>query len=250
MKSIVSFAGLALFATVHLSLGQSSSPSPASAGTKPAAEAAPVARTEVYHINFSKAAAGKAAQVGENLKKPNPTSPMPGHTLVLRHMDGDAWDYVSIEHLGPKATIEATRPQLPPEQRNLGEWHNDTLVNGPAWAEFTKQMGLADDAAKSAGSVYVVSVYRAYAGQRDALEKFLSEPPNRPSDTSSGNILMQHLEGAEWQYFAIARYNSWQDFATNESNAVADAAKSQGGWSKLREYAAHHTDTLTVRHSP
>ena len=51
----------------------------------------------------------------------------------------------------------------------------------------------------------------------------LSEPPNRAIDTSSGNVLMQHLEGAPWRYLTIARYNSWNDFATNESNSVAQS---------------------------
>ena len=48
--------------------------------------------------------------MAENLKKPDPTSPMPGHTLVLRHQSGEPWDYVAIEHLGTKATVEANPP--------------------------------------------------------------------------------------------------------------------------------------------
>ena len=258
MKSIITITAAALFASAPLGLvnAQSPSPSPASAaspasGAKPAAEASPAARTDVYRIQFAKAAAGKAAQMAENFKKPDPTAPMPGHTLVLRHHQGEAWDYVEIEHLGTKATIEAARPPVPPEERNLGDWHNDTYVNGPSWADFTKAMGISDDLkSKTAGSVYVVSTYRAVSGQRDALEKFLSEPPNRPSDTSVGDALMQHLDGSEWNFLTIARYNSWQEFATNETNSVADAAKNQGGWFKLREYIASHADTVTVRIAP
>ena len=32
---------------------------------------------------------------------------------------------------------------------------------------------------------------------------------------------MQHLEGADWTFLAIARYNSWDDFAKGEKNSVA-----------------------------
>jgi hypothetical protein len=252
MKSIATILGVALFAAAPVSFvqGQATTPSPAS-GSKPATEASPAARTDVYHIHFAKAAAGKAVQMAENLKKPDPKAPMPGHILVLRHHQGEAWDYVAIEHLGTKFTLEAARPQIPPEERNLGDWHNDTYVNGPSWAEFTKAMGISDDArAKSSGSVYVVSTYRAVTGQRETLEKFLSEPPNRPSDTSVGNVLMMHLEGSEWNFLTIVRYNSWQEFATNETNSVANTAKNEGGWFKLREYIASHADTVTVRVAP
>ena len=252
MKSIIPVVAITALACAPLAFvsAQSPSPSPAS-GAKPAAEASPAARTDVYHVHFAKAATGKAAQMAENLKKPDPTAPMPGHVLVLRHQEGEAWDYMAIEHLGTKASVEATRPPIPPDERALGDWHNDTYVNGPSWADFTKAMGIADDAkSKSAGSVYVVSTYRATSGQRDVLEKFLSEPPNRPSDTSAGNVLLQHLEGSEWNFLSIVRYNSWQEFATNESNSVTDTNKGQGGWFKLRELIAAHADTVTVRVSP
>jgi hypothetical protein len=60
---------------------------------------------------------------------------MPDHFIVLRHQDGDAWDYMVITHLGPKATVEAAGPRAP-DKRDLSAWHNDTFVNGPSWEEF------------------------------------------------------------------------------------------------------------------
>ena len=136
------------------------------------------ARTEVYHVHFAKAALGKGAEEGDYLKKQGPNAPMPGHYIVLRHQDGEDWDYAVIEHLGTKASVEAAGTPIPDAARNLSAWHGDTFVNGPAWPEFAKAMGL-DDAAKSAGSVYVVSVYRAAPGHRDELEKSLAQPPGR-----------------------------------------------------------------------
>src|SRR4029450_7256549 len=79
------------------------------AQSSPAAKASPApsspARTDVYHVYFGKAAPGKAVELCELLKTPKPKDPMPGHFIVLRHQEGDAWDYCVITHLGPKATV-------------------------------------------------------------------------------------------------------------------------------------------------
>lgn len=207
------------------------------------------ANTDMYHVHFSKAALGKAAEQGDVLKKQAADAPMPGHYIVLRHMDGDDWDYCVIEHLGTKATIDAARPAPPAGQPALGAWHTDTFVSGPAWSQFAKQMGI-DDAPKTTASAYVVSVYRPAPGQREGLDKFLNEPPDRATDTSSGNIVLQHMEGAAWTFLAVARYNSWSDFAKNEANSVAQMNKKEGGWFKLRSFISYHTDTVCDRMTP
>jgi hypothetical protein len=226
----------------------SSDSSPAS--TAPAASTAPSARTDVYHVHFSKAALGKSAQLADNLKKPDPQDPMAGHALVLRHQEGDAWDYAVIQHMGSKATVDAVRPAPAPGVRDLSDWHNDTFVNGPSWSEFTKAMGIDEaEKSKTAGSVYIISVYRPAAGHRDQLAKMLGEAP-ASGDPSAGNVLMQHLEGGAWSFLTIARYNSWSDYATSESNSVAETAKGQGGWFQLREHVSFHNDTVCDRIAP
>lgn len=211
--------------------------------------AAPAARTDVYHVHFAKAALGKAAEEGNFLKAPNPNAPTPEHRLVLRHQDGEDWDYVAIDHLGPKATVDAAGTPTPAAIRDLSAWHTDTFVNGPAWPEFVRAMGLGDQSAKTAGSVYVVTVARAAPGHRDQLEKALSQPPGA-GDSVGGLVLMQHLEGGPWQFLTITRYNSWQDFATSEKNSVPDTLKAGGGWLTLREHSTYHNDTLTDRIAP
>ncbi len=213
------------------------------------AQNAPAARTDVYHVHFAAAAPGKAAALGEYLSKPQGDSPMAGHLVVLRHQDGAEWDYVAITHLGTKATVEASTPPPPADVQSLYAWHSDTFVNGPAWPDFVRAMGIGDDSAKTSGSVYVVSVYRAIGGHRSELEKMLSGPPPG-GDSSVGNVLMAHLEGSPWQFLGIVRYNSWHDFATGETTAVAQMKKGSGGWYTLREHASYHTDTLTDRLAP
>jgi hypothetical protein len=250
MKSFV-----AILATTFLMLSaapfiQAQSSTPAATG-KGAAPAGAGKRTDVYHVHFTKAALGKAVQLGDWLKTPDRSNPMPDHFIVLRHQDGDAWDYVVITHMGTKATVEAAGTTVPPDKRNLSEWHTDTFVNGPSWEEFTRAMGIdADSKSKTAGSVYSVSYYRPAPGHREQLEKMLSEAPTGRGDTTAGNVLMQHLEGAGWTFLSIARYNSWNDFATGEKDAVAQTTKPDSPWYRLRDHTDFHTDTLTDRIAP
>jgi hypothetical protein len=251
MKSIVTLVAITMFSLLPTMFvhGQTS-PKPG-AGGKQAGAAGAGKRTDVYHVHFAKAALGKAVQLGDWLKTPDPTNPMPDHFIVLRHQQGDAWDYAVITHLGPKATVEAAGTAVPPDKRDLGAWHTDTFVNGPSWEEFTRAMGIdADSKSKTNGSVYTVSYYRPAPGHRQQLEAALSEAPNSSNDSTAGNVLMQHLEGANWTFLTIARYNSWDDFAKDEKASVADTTKKDSPWARLRDHTDFHTDTLTDRIAP
>jgi hypothetical protein len=207
------------------------------------------ARTDIYHVHSVHAASGKAAELGESFKTPAPGNPAPDHTVVFRHQYGDAWDYTVVAHYGTKFTVEAAEQQVPDSQRALSDSHTDTICNGPSWAEFSRLMGL-DDPKKSTGSVYVVSFYRANPGQRPEVEKSLAEPPDPAVDKASGAVLMQHLEGANWHYCGIVRYNSWQDLATSEVNSVPSTSKPNSPWSQMRSNVSYHTDTLCDRLMP
>src|SRR4029078_5135478 len=115
MKLIVRFlsVGVAALCSLALVWAQSSPSEKLSA----AASSAPT-RNAVYHVYFGKAAAGKAVQLAEMLKTPNPKDPMPGHFILLRHQEGDAWDYCLITHMGAKATVAATALQVPSAMRH------------------------------------------------------------------------------------------------------------------------------------
>ena len=251
MKSTITIIAIALSGFLPVtSIHAQTSPKLAT-GAKQTTPAGAGKRTDVYHVHFAKAALGKAAQLGDWLKTPDSSNPMPDHFIVLRHQDGDAWDYVVITHLGAKASVEAAGTAMPPDKRNLTEWHTDTFVNGPAWEEFTKAMGIdADSKSKTNGSAYVVSYYRPAPGHREQLEKMLGGIPSAPGDATAGNVLMQHLEGANWTFLTIARYNSWDDFAKGEKTSVADTTKKDSPWSRLRDHTDFHTDTLTDRIAP
>jgi hypothetical protein len=231
---------LALLAFMSLTAVHAQQPSAAAKGSM-----APK-RTDVYHVFIVKAALGKAKELQEWLKQPDPDHP-DAKGIVLRHQDGDSWDFVAIEHIGAKATVELGATPMTPQQRLITEWHNDTFVAGPSWSDFSKALGL-DDASKSRGSVYVVSDYRAAPGHRDELEKMLSEAT--PGDTASGNVLLAHLEGAPWNFLGVVRYDSWEKYAEGEKNSIAQSNKGPGGWFELRQHVALHHDTLTDRILP
>lgn len=223
------------------------SPSPATTTTT-ATTSASSARTDVYHVHFTHAAPGKAAALADALKQPNPTASMPGHSVMFRHQDGDSWDYCVIQHMGTKATVEIA-PTMPPAAaatRDASDWHTDTYVSGPAWADFAKAMGINEGAGKSA--VYIVSVYRASPGHREQLDSMLST--TSPGDPTAGSVVMQHLDGAAWTFLGVARYATWDDFVKSETNSAADQAKGMGDWAKLREHSSYHTDTLADRIMP
>ena len=208
---------------------------------------APAAGTDVYHVHFTKAAPGQAAALGQSLMVPDKTLSMPDHFVVLRHQEGDDWDYVVIQHLGSKAEVTATAPPPPDAERALSAWHSDTFVSGPSWGDFSKEMSIGGSA-NAAGLVYVVGVQRAVPGHRDQLLKSLNAP-GPSSKIQTGNVVLQHLEGGEWTFATITRYSSWQDFGT-ERAAAASAGDASGGWADVRQHSAFHRDTLADRIYP
>ena len=209
----------------------------------------PASGTDVYHVHFAKAAPGQAAALGKSLMQPDKTLSMPEHFVVLRHQEGDDWDYVVIQHLGAKAEVTGTTAPPPTDpQRALGAWHTDTFVSGPSWGAFTKEMGIG--AAESASSkVYIVGVHRNVPGHREQLLKSLTAPAPA-SKIETGNVLFQHLEGSDWTFATITRYNSWQDLAADRAAAASAGDATAGGWADIRQHSAFHRDTIADRIYP
>jgi hypothetical protein len=209
---------------------------------------APATGTDVYHVHFAKAAPGQAAALGKFLMEPDKTSPMPTHFVVLRHQEGDDWDYAVIQHLGAKAEVTSSAPPPTDAQRALHAWHNDTFVSGPSWADFTREMGIGGSTAAS-GAIYIVGVQRTVPGHREQLLKSLSAP-GPASKIETGNVLLTHLEGSDWTFATITRYNSWQDFASDRVAAASAGDATAGGWADIRQHSGFHRDTLADRIYP
>ncbi len=204
-------------------------------------QAAPTA-TDVYHVHFAKAALGQAKALESELKNQDPKAPMPGHYLVLRHQDGDDWDYLVIEHLGKKFTIDPAEYSAPPVSAPAtGAWHADTFVVGPTWDVFAKEMGLGADSGKTSGSVYIAATWRAAAGHRQELAKILTAR-DANSKVPMGSVVVAHMEGGPWNFLTVDRYNSWQDYAADQA-----ATQDGQGWYEIRNHGIWHHDTIATR---
>ncbi len=204
------------------------------------------AATDIYHVHLVKAAPGQADALGKQLVQPDPTTPMPEHFVVLRHQEGDDWDYAVIQHLGQKPTVSVTPPPAAgaPELRAS---HTDTFVSGPSWADFTREMGIGGTG--KPGAVYVLGFHRAAPGHRTQLEQLLNQPVAADAKVQTGTVFMQHVEGSDWQFLTITRYNSWQDLGTDRAAAAANPGAA-GGWADVRQHSASHHDTIADRIHP
>jgi len=219
------------------------------AGTSPAASN----RTDLYHVHFAKAVPGKAAELLSSLTNPPPETAMPTHALVLRHLEGDDWDFAVIQHLGNKVTLD-TSGAAPGPARELRAWHKDTYAQGPAWPEFAKSMGIGQQqagAATAGRDLYIVTTYRGAAGHRTQLEetiKRIAASGLRPADS----VLLQHREGSPWDYLYVTRYDGWKDLAAQQEDPQADARARRAGLTQdagieLRQHMAEHHDTIAER---
>ena len=90
-----------------------------SSQTQPAAGA-----TDLYHVSFSKAVPGEAVALGEALAIPDKTAPMPDHFVVLRHQEGDDWDYLSSSTWA-RRQLSMPGPALRPQRASFG---SDTAI--------------------------------------------------------------------------------------------------------------------------
>lgn len=212
----------------------------------PAQSSPRAGRQEIYRVRFIKASLGVAAQLGDRLKLQPPEA---RHYLVLRHQVGDSWDYAVIENLGTEVTLNAADSRRRAESHKLEEWQEEAVLSGPPWPEFARAMGIDQLTARTADSIYNISVYHAALGHRRQLEEMLSAPPQE-GNTSAGNVLLDRMEGGSWDYVDVVRYNSWHDFGANGSNGAAQLRKGGSGWSQVRDHANLHRDTLADRIAP
>jgi hypothetical protein len=227
---------------------------PALAQMAPASPQPPQApnplRSEIYHVHFTQAAPGKSAELEKILATPAPGDVNPGHALVFRHAQGSPWDFAVIQHIGPKATVEIT-PSVSPA-RELRAWHDDTFAAGPSWAVFSKAMGIDGAPGQGPGNaVYVVSTYRGAPGHRTQLDETLGRVQAAAMKPEQG-VVLQHVEGGNWDFLAVHRYDSWQALANEESDPAAAergrrAGLTRSGGLELREHIGAHSDTLAVR---
>jgi hypothetical protein len=101
----------------------------------------------------------------------------------------------------------------------------------------------------ASSAVYIVGVQRAVPGHREQLLKSLSAP-GPASKIQTGNVLLTHLEGSDWTFATITRYNSWQDLASDRVAAASAGDTTAGGWADVRQHSGFHRDTIADRIYP
>jgi len=245
------------FAVVYLLMGTFAGAAAASAPQTPPTPATPATLAtqapagggvELYHVHFVKAAPGKLVELIDAYVNapPDPQSPTP--PVILRHREGDDWNLLVIAPLGTESTVRVAAPSAELQQfltrtRGMRAMHNDTFAIGPPWTEARKLM-LGDERpeASAAGGIYVVSVFRALPGHRDQLEGVLRK---MAAEDAGKTVVLQHLEGAPWEFVMVTRYESWTAFGESEQKlggqAPGPATLSMG------EHLAEHHDTIAER---
>ena len=214
--------------------------------------------TELYHVHFVKATPGKLTElIAAYQDSPVPPGE-PGRPLVFRHLQGDDWDLLVLSPLGKEETLStsasAEQQQWSERTRGLRAQHADTFTAGPAWADLQARLndapratGTAGTAAEpTAGRLYIVTTYRSLPGHRDQLASVL----NRVAALYPGRrTILQHVEGAPWEFVMLSQYDSWNAIGTDET-APPENLRKQGFASQeaigteLRQHVAEHRDTI------
>ena len=177
---------------------------------------------------------------------------MPDHFVVLRHQEGDDWDYAVIQHLGPESGSDRRARQPPNAARDLRAWHNDTFVSGPSWAEFTRQMGIGGSANCRRTWCTSWAFIGQWPGHREQLEKALNAPALPSSKIQTGSRLpaarrgrrLDVHDGYPLQLVAGLRNVSARRLA------AGDWPRTQAAGRDIRQHSAFHRDTIADRIFP
>jgi hypothetical protein len=222
-------------------------PGRAAAQTPPqVGQSAPQLSTDLYLVHFDRANPGQAAALGERLKVQGRTAAIPGHYLVLRHQEGDDWDYCVIEHLGPKPATGQSPPAGVPDTTDLSAWRDDTVTIGPSWPDFVAAMGLDANAFRTDSGIYVLSIYGAAPGHREELEKLFLRPNAPDAKVTIGAAVLQNAAGGKWNFLYLTRFNSWADLAADRT-ASAQLTGAADTWAEARQHTSFHRDTIADR---
>ncbi len=213
----------------------------------------PGAATELYNVQFTKAAPGKTQDLLNSFFTPAPDIPAgAAPPIVFRHVEGDDWDFAILFPLGASTILDARPPsealmQFRRRVRPARLWHSDTFVVGPPLAEVRKVLG-----ADKADALFTITDYRSAPGHRDDLERTIGRiaAAQRPGTM----VQFQHVEGSPWEFLAITRYDSWADFGAQQTDAAAGERLRKQGFAapdavgfELREHMISHHDTFAVR---
>jgi hypothetical protein len=246
----LAISALSVFCTAPLA-GAAQATTPPSASGQAAAPQSSASSNHIYRVSAFRAAPGRIGDLEKLLtsQAPSPGAAPGDFAVVFRHRQGSDWDFMTIEHIGQQATIDiGTGPPAQPDSplSRAIAWHGDTFAAGPPLEEFRRALNLQGATAQSGKTgVYVIGDYLAAAGHRGQLRQVLNEIAG---ETPGRTVTLAHVEGAPWNFLAITRYDSWQQFAQEEEASPAQTGKNPAAnrGLALREHLALHHDTLVT----
>ncbi len=186
-----------------------------------------------YSATFYKASAGNLMNLQHALWSA-------GGGTVLKHAQGDDWDFVRVEGKGCGPAAHSVPAALEDARRTVA-------LTGPDCDALRRVL------AEGEGLIYIVADYRARAGQRKqmlaALERVVS------TGRAGHDVIFSADPGSAFDYLLITRYDSWSQLAEEETHSAQSTHHvQQHGFAgpddlgeELRRYAAGHHDTICRR---
>lgn len=198
----------------------------------------------LYRMTLLRAAPGRVLDLVQDVKARVAALPADaGRPLLLRHQQGDHWDFLILIPVGAGAVD--TRPFAAPA---LVAWQQDEWVRGPdVWS----LPGFAE------ANLAHVEMFVALAGKRDELvrERQMENQHARALGRPTTAIFVREY-GAEWDAFTIGPYKSWKHYAERDDTKpeASLAAAKQAGFESDAHIGAymrslidtHHDTLLTV----
>lgn len=206
---------------------------------------------QVYRISTFRAAPGAQLEFQELLRDKADTYPSV-KPLVIRHSQGDQWDYMVIEYISDLAGFlnsvqgEIYNPPFASTFYNLVAHHEHTMMNGPSVSSFT--------AMHEAFDYYHVEMFVALPGKQEELHQqrkmenvYLQEIGRNP------NLIFLGAGGGPWDCMTLGGYRDIKHFAESADIPleVEETAAVKAGFKGVRDISPYlrsliqrHNDTL------
>lgn len=221
---------------------------------------------QLYRATMMRAAPGRLAELVDATKARLSVYDAAGEPrpFVLRHSQGDQWDLMLLEPLGPSLPAYFAREEKrasaaaasgvseaawEAKLHDLASWREDEVVRGPALDVVQR--------AFEGNNFAHLEIFIALAGHYDALykeremENAFAKGIGRPD-----NMIFTRISGAAWDLFTIGNYRDMVHYATSAvvpSEREEAAARAAGFENRaaigpyLRSHInAHHDNLLTV----
>lgn len=202
----------------------------------------------LYRLTLLRAAPGRFQELLDQVGAVARSGTGPARGLVLRHSQGDHWDFMVLVPVGAPESgrwLEHIRASF---SDVAVAWQEDELVRGPA---FDVLPGFLDH------TLYHVEMFDAAPGRSaDVLKERAMENAYLSAVGRPPTLIFRREFGAAWDSFTIGAYRDWRHYAERDlippekakAAAVAAGFESDAAVGPyLRSLILTHHDTLATR---